>query len=130
MGATDAKFLGYPISPAGQRPNAENVSALINMPMPTDVKRVRALMGGTNYYPNFLPDLSEKLRPINSLLRKGVKVAFTPAMEKMEREILAELATPAILVFPNGVAVADGSRPFHVYCDACIDGFGATLEQE
>ena len=48
MGATDAKFLGYPISPAGQRPNAENVSALINMPMPTDVKRVRALMGGTN----------------------------------------------------------------------------------
>ena len=24
----------------------------------------------------------------------------------------------------------DGSRPFRVYCDASIDGFGATLEQE
>ena len=27
-------------------------------------------------------------------------------------------------------AVADASRPFHVYCDACIDGCGAALERE
>ena len=46
------------------------------------------------------------------------------------RAILAELATPPTLVFPNRDAVADGSRPFHVYCDACIDGFGAAFEQE
>ena len=26
--------------------------------------------------------------------------------------------------------MADGSRPFHVYSDACMDGFGAELEQE
>ena len=46
------------------------------------------------------------------------------------REILAELKTPPALVFPDSDAVADGSRPFHVYCDACIDGFGAAVEQE
>ena len=51
-------------------------------------------------------------------------------MENVAGEILAELATPPILVFPNRDAVADGSRPFHVYYDACIDGFGAALEQE
>ena len=83
LGATDANFLGHSISPAGLRPNEEKVSALINMPMPTDVKQVRALMGGINYYLNFLPDLSKRLRPINSRLRKGVKFAFTPAMEKL-----------------------------------------------
>ena len=82
LGATDANFLGHSISPAGLRPTAEKVSALINMPMPADVKQVRALMSGINYYRNFLPDLSKRLRPINSLLRKGVKFAFTPAMEK------------------------------------------------
>ena len=53
--------------------------------MPTDVKQVRTLMGGINYYRNFLPDLSKRLRPINSLLRKGVKFVFTPAMEKLVR---------------------------------------------
>ena len=71
MGATDANFLGHSISPAGPRLNAEKVSAWTNMPMPTDVKQVRALMGGINYYRNFLPDfLSKRLRPINALLRK------------------------------------------------------------
>ena len=40
LGATDADFLGHSISLAGLRPNAEKVSALINTPMPTDVKQV------------------------------------------------------------------------------------------
>ena len=38
LGATDANVLGHSISPAGLRPNAEKVSALNNMPRPTDVK--------------------------------------------------------------------------------------------
>ena len=72
LGATDANFLGHSISRAGLRANAEKVSALINVSMRTDVKQVRALMGGINYYHNCLPDLSERLRPINSLLLKGL----------------------------------------------------------
>ena len=60
-GATNANFLGHPISPAGLRPNAEKVSALVKMPMPKDVKQVRALMGGINYYRNFSPDLSKTM---------------------------------------------------------------------
>ena len=67
---------------------------------------------------------------MNSLLRKSVKFVFTPAMGKLMREFLAELATPPILVWPNWDAVTDGSRPFYVYCDASIDGFGAALEQK
>ena len=88
--------------------------------MPTDVKQVRALMGGINYYRNVLPDLSKRLHPSNSLLRKEAKFAFTLDMEKLVREILEELATSPILVFPNRDAVADGSRPFHLFSDACI----------
>ena len=45
-------------------------------------------------------------------------------------EIIAELAALPILFFPDWGAVADGSRPLHVYCDACSDGFGAVLEQD
>ena len=46
------------------------------------------------------------------------------------RDMLAELAVPPALVFPDWDAVEDGSRPFRVHCDASIDGFGATLKQE
>ena len=74
LGATDATFLGHSIPPAGLRSNSEKVSALTNTPMPTDVKQVRALMGGINYYRKVLPDLSKRLRPINALLRKGKRL--------------------------------------------------------
>ena len=93
------------------------MSALINMLMPTGVQQVRSL-NGIIYYRKYFPGLSKRRRPIHSLLRKGAKFAFTPAVVKLVREILVELATPPILVFPNWDAVADGSRSFHVFCDA------------
>ena len=64
--------------------------------------------------------MSNRIRPITSLLRKGVKFEFAPAMEVIAPEILAEIAAPPILV----------SRPFHVYCDARIDGFGGQEEPD
>ena len=98
--------------------------------MPRDLKQVHALLGGVGYYRKFPRDLSKRIRPITSLLKKGVKFEFMPAMEVIVREFLAELAAPLILVFPDWDAVADGSRPFHVSCDACVDGFGAAHEEE
>ena len=75
--------------------------------MPQDLKPVHALMSGVGHY----------IRRITSFLRKDVQFTFTPAMEEaIAREILAELATPPIPVFPDWNIVADGSRPFHVYC--------------
>ena len=51
-------------------------------------------------------------------------------MEEAVRALLAELAAPPILVFPDWDAVIDKSRPFRLHCDASTDGLGATLEQE
>ena len=50
--------------------------------MPKDVKQIRALMGGINYYHIFFPDLSKRLRPINAFLRKGVKFLFTECQKR------------------------------------------------
>ena len=130
LGTTDGNLLGYSTSPAGLRPNSEKVSALVKMPMPKDMRQVRALMGGINYYRNFLPGLSKRLRPINSLLRTGGTFLFTAALEKLVGELLAELRALLIVVSPDWDAVIDDLRPFHVLCDACIDGFVAALEQE
>ena len=40
-----------------------------------------------------------------------------------------ELSAPSILVYPDWDAVTDNPRPYLLYCDACVDGFGA-LKQE
>ena len=100
------------------------------MPMPRNHKQVRALIRGINYYGKFLAYLWRRLRPINALLKKGIKFAFTPTMETIARDIRNELAKPLILVYPDWDAVAENFRPFRLYCDASRNGFGATLEQE
>ena len=91
LGATDADVFSHPISHAGVRPNADKISAFTKMPTPRDLKQVRALLGGVGYYHKFLRDLSKRIHPIISLLKKGVKFEFTPAMEVIVREILADL---------------------------------------
>ena len=82
LGATNVNFLGHSASPAGLCPNAENVPALTNMLMPTAVKQARVLIGGVNSYRKCLSDLSKRVRPINALLWKGVRFAFTSVMER------------------------------------------------
>ena len=94
LGATDASFLGHSISPAGVRPNAEKVSALMKMSMPRNLKQVYALMGGVRYYRKLLPNLPKRIRPLTALLRKGVKYELTTAVDVFVRQILAEPATP------------------------------------
>ena len=51
-------------------------------------------------------------------------------METIVRTLLEELSAPPVLVYPDWDAVADNSRPFLLYCDVSVDGFGATLKQE
>ncbi len=130
IGATEADFLGHTISPDGVRPNSDKVAALTKMPMPKTVKQLRALLGGLSYYRKFLPNLAKKIRSLSSLLKKEAKFVFTDDMESIVRGLLADLAAPPVLVYPDWDAVADGSRPFLLYCDASIDGFGGTLEQK
>ena len=71
----------------------------------------------------------KRIRPITSLLKQGVKFGFTPAIETAVRELLAELFTPPVFVYPDWDAVSDNFRPFLLHCDAGVDGVRATLEQ-
>ncbi|CAB1100851.1 unnamed protein product [Ectocarpus sp. CCAP 1310/34] len=130
IGATEAEFLGHTISPDGVRPNGDKVIALTKMPMPIDTKQLRALLGGLSNYRKFLPQMAKRVRPLTTLLKKNVKFEFTDSMESAVRQLLAELASPPVLVYPDWDAVSDGSRPFRLYYDASKDGFGGTLEQE
>ena len=65
IGATKTDFLGHTIYPDGVNPNADKVAALTKMPMPSNVKQTRPLLGGFGYYPEFLPELAKRLRPVS-----------------------------------------------------------------
>ena len=130
IGAARVDFLGHVISADGVRPNDDRVAALTRMSMPTDIKQLRSLLGGLSFYRKFLPNMAHHIRPGTALLKKGAAFEFTSAMEDTVRTLLAELAAPPILVFPDWDAVIDTSRPFRLHCDASTAGLGASLEQE
>ena len=130
IGAARVDFLGDIISADDVRPNDDRVAALTRMPMPTDIKQLRSQLGGLSYYRKFLPNMACRIRPITALLKKSAAFDFTSTMEDTVRALLAELATPPILVVPDWDAVVDTSRPFRLHCDANTAGLGATLEQE
>ena len=130
IGAARVEFLGHVISADGVRPNDDRVAALTRMPMPTNIKQLRSLLGGLSFYRKFLSNMASHIRSITALLKEGVAFDFTSAMEDIVRALLAELAAPPILVFLDWDAVIVTSRPFRLHCDASTAGLGATLEQE
>ena len=71
------------------------------LPMPSVIKQLRSLLGGHSYYRKFLPDMARCIRPIMALLKKGATLDFTSTMEDTVRALLAELAAPPYLVFPD-----------------------------
>ena len=123
IGAARVDFLGHVILADGVRPNDARVAALARMPMTTDIKQLRSLLGGLSYYRKFLPNMAHHIRPVTALLKKGAAFEFISAMEDTVRTLLAELAAPPILAFPDWDAVIDTSRPFP-------PDLGATLEQK
>ena len=130
IGAARVDFLGRVILADGVHPNDDRVAALTRMPMLTDIKQLRSLLGGLSYYRKFLPNMARRIRPITAFLKKGTAFDFNSTMEDTVRALLAELAAPPMLVFPDWDAVIDTSRPFRLHCDTSTAGLGATLEQE
>ena len=110
ISAARVDFLGHVILADGIRPNDARVAALARMPMPTGIKQLRSLLGGLSYFRKFLPNMAYHIRPVTALLKKSAAFEFPSAMEDTVRTLLAELAAPPILVFPDWDAVIDTFR--------------------
>ena len=130
IGAARVDILGHVISADGICPSDDRVADLTRMPMLTNIKQLRRLLGDLSYYRKFLPNMARRIRPITAFLKKGVAFDFTSTMEDTVRALFAELAAPPILVSLDWDAVIDTSWPFRLHCDASTAGLGATLEQE
>ena len=70
LGAAQVDFLGHAISSDGARPNDDKVAALTRMPISSDIKQLRSLLGGLSYYRKFLPNLARRIRPAMGLSNK------------------------------------------------------------
>ena len=89
-----------------------------------------SLRGGLSFYRKFRVDMAKRTRPVISLLKQGVKLLVTPAIEAIARTLIEKLSGPPVLVYPGWDAVDDNSRRLLLYYEASVEGFGVTFEQE
>lgn len=75
---TKVKFAGYIVSAEGVSPDPEKVESLRNFPVPEDLTSLRSFLGLANQLGGFMPDLSQIVVNIRSLMKKNTKFLWTP----------------------------------------------------
>ncbi|CAB1110566.1 unnamed protein product [Ectocarpus sp. CCAP 1310/34] len=100
LGVKVVTFLGHQVTAEGIGPDPEKVRPLREVPMPTNVSQLRSLLGSLSYYRKFLKNMSAKLKPINAMLKKGEKFAFTADHVAVVRKMMDILSGPTVLAFP------------------------------
>ena len=61
----EVTYCGYVISKEGVKPMPENVEAVFNAPVPSNVTEVRSFLGMVNYYNTYLKNLATISEPLH-----------------------------------------------------------------
>ena len=83
--------------------------------------QLQSFLGLVNYYGKFLPQLSNTLAPLYSLLQKNTRWTWSAAQEEAFEEAKRQLTSPCLLVHFNP------AKDLILACDASPYGIGAVL---
>ncbi len=120
---TELEFLGHHISRDGIHPQQKKIQGIQEIPVPTNVKEVRAFLGATGYYRRFYSHYSQTAKPLFHLTRKNATFEWTEAHQQAFQELKNQLLKPPVLVHP------DYDKPFTLWVDASNTGVGGVLTQ-
>ncbi len=114
-------YLGHKIDAEGLHTTPEKVAAVVDGPPPTNVSELRAFLGMVNYYRKFIPNLSARLHPLNSLLQPSKRWKWSDECEKAFLEAKQSVASTPVL------AHYDPTQPLTLAGDASAYGIGAVI---
>ena len=80
-------FVGYMVSKEGIGMDPAKVSAILDWPIPKNVKEVQSYLGFANFYRKFIHDYSSLVFPLTSLTRKTARFYWTPKAEGAFRSL-------------------------------------------
>jgi hypothetical protein len=118
------EFLGMIIEKGKVSMDPVKVEGVKKWPTPTCVKDIQAFMGFANFYRRFILGFSNIARPMNDLLRKGVKWNWGEKQQKAFDELKERFTSAPILVMP------DSEKKHKIEVDASDYATGGVLSQE
>ena len=94
------------------------------MPVPKSASELQILLGMTNYFSKFTPNLATLTAPLRDLTWQDVDYLWQRHHQKAFDELNSVISSPAALAY------FDGCKPVTVQMDASMRGAGAVLLQD
>ena len=116
-------FSRHELTSDGINPSEEKIAAIRDARAPKDASEVSSFMGLVQYSAKFMADLASVAKPIQELMRKGVKFVWGEE-QKTAFERLKRMITHA-----NVLAYHKVSCRTRIIADASTVGLGAVLTQ-
>ena len=123
FGKTEIEFLGHKINALGLRPVETKLDTIADTPAPRTVAELRAFLGLTNYYRDFIPDYADLASPLYDLLRKDATWLWSDHHTDALNAVKAAFLRAPILAHPTPIDL------FVLDTDASNDGIGGVLSQ-
>lgn len=70
FGKKSMGFLGHIIKTDSVHPDSEKIKAMVEWPIPTNIKQLRGFLGLTGYYRKFIRGYAQIAAPMTDLLKK------------------------------------------------------------
>ena len=117
------KRVTFLVSQAGVETDPDKIAAVLNWPVPRNLRQSRAFVGLCQYYRRFVPNFSETAKPLHDLTRKGAQFQWTSECQRAFDNLKAALSDASVLALPRD------EGKFILDCDASDQGIGAVLSQ-
>ena len=115
--------MGHLLTDEGIKPDPEKITAIHQMPKPTDVAGVRRMLGMVTYLAKFLPQLATMSEPLRQLTKQDVEWIWTYEHDKAMNSIKKAITQVPVLKYFN-----DKERAT-LQCDSSGLGIGVALMQ-
>ena len=119
---TKVKYLGYIVENGSIALDPERISAIVDIPVPRDIKSLRSFIGMVQFCCRFIPRLNAVLTPLSNLLKKNVSFVWNDECQSAFDSVKQALMNPPVLRAPSP------NDTFVLETDASDFGIGGCLK--
>jgi hypothetical protein len=117
------RYLGHVVSEEGIAVLPEKVEAVRNWPVPKSVRDVRAFVGFTGYYRNYVDKFAELAKPLTDITGKRAVFFWGPEQQQAFDTLREKLTSTPVLAYPRA------GYPYVLDVDSSQSAAGAVLSQ-